>query len=75
MELAWDSLSPSVSAPPLLLWRSLSLSLSVSLKINKLEKKKKSLTERNWQSRNVVCMVPALASQIRGVGVEVRDNI
>ena len=37
-ELAWDSLSPSLSAPPQL---SLSLSLSLSLKINKLKKKKK----------------------------------
>ena len=34
-EPAWDSLSPSLSAPPL-------LALSLPLKINKLKKKKKS---------------------------------
>ena len=33
VEPAWDSLSPSVSAPPLLM-----LSLSLSLKINKIPK-------------------------------------
>ena len=38
VEPAWDSLSPNLSAPPPLIC---SISLSLSLKTNKLKKKKK----------------------------------
>ena len=42
-ELAWDSLSPSLSAPPPSCTHTTSISLSLPLKRNKVKKKKKEL--------------------------------
>ena len=62
VEPAWVSLSPSLSAPPLL-----ALSLPLSLKINKLKK----INRGAWVAQSVECLTPDFSSghdlTVRGI--------